>query len=65
MTTVPTAILDALQEHIDRTEADLRHQYRDNTDACNAIRLGKHLGMLQEWVLIQRGNDHSIDPSKT
>lgn len=54
--TVPPAVLDALQEHIDRTLADFYHQYRDNTEACNALQQGVQVGMLQEYVNSQKRN---------
>lgn len=52
--TTPQAVLDAVQEHIDRTEADYRSQYHHNTEACNALGQGKKLGMLQQWVYEQK-----------
>ena len=52
--TVPVAVLDALQAHIDRSMSDLRHKYRDNTEACNALTEGVALGKLQEYVYAQK-----------
>lgn len=55
---IPPAVLEALQEHIDRTTADYFAEYADNTQACNALGQGRKLGMLQEWINAQkRGSD--------
>jgi hypothetical protein len=59
---IPPAVLDALQEHIDRTTSDLLRQYKDNTDACNAIQQGKNLGKLQEWIFAQKRSESAIVP---
>lgn len=57
---IPIPVLEALQEHIDRTTSDYLHQYRESTLACNALQQGKNLGMLQEWLNAQkRGSDGS------
>lgn len=63
---IPPAVLDALQEHIDRTLADLYKQYGNNAEACNAFQAGQNLGRLQEWLLAQRQYgmipDHPLTP---
>lgn len=53
---IPQEVLKALQAHIDRESAALRHELRDNTEACNALTRGKELGKLQQWIF-ERENE--------